>query len=343
MRGPAVDLLARAFKFHAGETAVRTSTVAEHIRAAVTLRTIVSADKRYVPVQPNVVSREVHTRLRPIWNFDTAANGGSPISDEIDALKDIGDLLASADGVYPSGLRCIDVSGDTLLLLGGIPVHALPQAVQNVTTIVGRARLLTPRPSVTPRDLGIPKLPLDDWLGLPFADLEDWSRSRIAQWNREVAFSGEIQNASIYWERRWIPADGFNERPREVLYRQEITVYGHAKYRYAWSMFQPNKELCFRLSRCTEIDRDEARRIQTFLDLKSGGTIIKWQCNPPIISLRVPRPLPALESRLLRLGWHDCLPPGQMPWPRTFHFAQRLLPLLTAGLTQAGYKLQQTK
>jgi len=341
-RGEAVELFSRAFKFHACGTAVRTAAIAEHLRAAVSLRTVLSPSSSYNTVQANVVSRDVHARLKAIWNIGIGEDQESTISEEIEALKELGDFLAGDGGVYPSSFRVVDVSEDTLLLLGGIPVQALPAAMQAVTAIAGRARLLTPKSWATERDLAIPKIGLDEWLGLPFADLEQWARSRIARWNREVAFSGEIENASIYWNKKWILAEEFRENTRELLYRQEIKVYGHSKYRYAWSAFQPEKPLCYRLSRCTEINRDDARRVQTYLDLKSGGTIIKWQRKSPVISLTVPRPLPSPESRLLRLGWHDPLPVGQMPWPRIYHFGQRLLPLLTAGLTRSGYKLQQT-
>jgi hypothetical protein len=328
------------FRFSSTLTAFRIGFVAEHLRAIVALEAQNLLNEDRYPVPTLRIAHQVKARLSSVGLFNS--EDSKTTLEELDHLARLSDLVRF-DGRWLLGpLRQVEVDGACALLVGGGPCHLLSPRLRQDIQIAGRARILELSEKNRSQADGIPMQRFDDWLGLQYRDIRKWRDTFLKSSAKSLSQPFEMENAAFWSNERWLPIDRCNGNTDWLLFRKNVTIFGHRTSAYGLARTKFGSAKSPEILGICEIERNDARRLQGIADAASPAPRrLQYFHDGELVIIRLHHPLPFPESNFLSLGWPISSSDTVRVWPKDFSFASTLLPLLKRILICLGYELIQ--
>jgi len=302
---------------------LRISAVSECLRAVSHLSSApVNGHGAWEPAASVRLTGMVKRRLAPLWP-DLAGDGEDTcpgVMDVLNSLAELGDMVRLEGGRWlvspPHAVR----AGDGLaVLLGGGPMEAFPQAVAASAKAVGRARFVEPAVCEGWADLW----DAEDWIGAPAEGLEAWSARLLAETAARLTDApNDMGDASAYLRSKWVRlADLPADEGGLLLFRARV---GQANSYFVGELVRG------RLRRLSAIRSQDARRLRFHIDAQANRPvrIRATAASQGLVKLRLVRPLPEREARVLLLGWRVPSPEGEHPGATHHVFPAETLPIV---------------
>ncbi|RKE25912.1 hypothetical protein B0G76_7486 [Paraburkholderia sp. BL23I1N1] len=330
----------REFGYSGHEQVTKLGALSEHIRAAVFIESQWNGEGNPAPVATATVTRTVRQRLSPVWpELVKDEQSEDPVLDSLSHLARLGEMMKVDSSHWVSApVRLIAVDDTTSALIAATPLHALPFPLRKVIQITGRARLVdtTGRHSATT----VPVQRLADWMRCAHGDVCVWARAFMQQGEKNMLSVEDLDGVELFLAGRWQPPGGLTKPPHGVqLYRRKVLIHGTPSHEYGLCRLRATGGERADIERALVIDRQDARRLQGALPQASGlPQTIKYQRDADLVTLFLPRPLPAPENAFLSLGW-PCGDHAPEAWPKKYVFSARLIPLLQNAIELLGYRL----
>ena len=322
--------------------ASRIGAIAEHLRAATAVESLIDDTHTIVPVPTVRITSGVRNRLSRIWPDLGLSNekSESVVLDELDRLATLGDVTAvGSKGWVTSPIRLVHIDNSNYLWIGGGSLQILPFHVRSNLQVVGRARILSTQER---SQSAYPVQKLSDWLALPYDDVLAWSKARFKHATLDMAPVAELDNVSVYLRGHWLPISEYKGPTDYLMFRQLSKIYGSATNIYGVGKVRISQGSSPVIEKASIINRDDARRLQ--------GGIGLWQKNQEVflfsrgqktVKFRINHPLPNPEAKILNLGWALDVADSARPWPREYMFSSRLLPFLSQAFSLLGYMVAE--
>jgi hypothetical protein len=328
------------FRFSSTPTAFRIGFIAEHLRAIVALEAQNLLNEDRYPVPTLRITHLVKARLNSLGLLNSE-NFGTPL-EELDHLARISDLVRF-DGRWSLGpVRQVEVDSTCTLLVGGGPCQLLFPRLRQDVQIAGRARILLLSEKNRAQAKGMPVQRLDDWLGLPYKDINKWRDAFLKSSVKSLCQPFEMENAVFWSNGRWVPIDRCTGSADWLLFRKAVTIFGNPTSAYGVARIKLGSDQLPKILGICDIERNDARRLQGILDVASPTPRrLQYFHSHELVIIRLHHPLPFPESNFLSLGWPASSLDTAKPWPKDFSFASALLPLLKRILICLGYELIQ--
>lgn len=328
----AQKVVAKGMKCQLEGEGLRISALSECLRAVTYLSSLESGS--WVPTSSNRITSMVRSRLTSMWP-EYRGGDGELFPGEmgvLDSLNSLGDMVRLKGGKWLiAPPKLIVVKNGVAVLIGGGPLEHLPPALSVSAKIVGKVRV------VDPALCGVwgAKWKLEDWLGAPCQELEEWGRSLLSETLLNLTDAPHLyEGVSIYTPRQWISATELSEDTKDLVLGRSL----EHKF-FSYFLCKLNKG---RVSKLRSITSDEARRFQYYLDLISDRSIVVNVKNVKnLVRFKLNKRLPRREAKLLKLGWQEPTTEKDHPGVTQYVYPEELFPLLVNAFSWLGIKVKQ--
>jgi hypothetical protein len=330
--------LDREFGISVSESVTRHAAIAEHLRAALTLKSLHDAGQHPVPVSTASITIELRRRLASLWPdlADELADDDAVLSG-IEHLSNIGEIVRTDSSQWiPAPHRVVYVDENTRLLLSSTPLQLLTFRLRKSIQVIGRARVVDVGASDSTKSIVIQRP--NEWMQCRYDEIVDWGKTFVAHNATKLSHVEGLEHGEVFVGGRWRKTDSFREVVDGIhLYRRRVYIHGNPTNEYALCKLKGAKSGGVDVKSAVVITKNDARRLQG--TVKSGEgcrRAMKLHCEAGIATLFLLNPLPSPENAFLSLGW-TCPEQSPKDWPKKYYFSERLVPLLKTALGLLGY------
>lgn len=302
---------------------LRIAAVAECLRVASYLCSAPNTDREtWVPATTLSLTSLVRRRLLPLWptlDDEQAAEPG--VKAILESLGKLGDLVRLDGGRWltppPQAIR---TGGPLAVITGGGPAQTFPFSI--TMRGAGRLRMIDVDACAGRIDLWEPQ----EWIGAPLEGLQEWSIQLLTKAKAQLKPAlNELADVSIRTSGNWSALSAC--ATAEGLFLAKCRTGPRFEYFVA----QVSRG---HLRQMTGLRRDEASRLQFYLDAQAGYPMKVqahvWQSH---VRLRLSRHLPREEARALLLGWQLPPPSGGGATATNYVIPREVFPLVRQALT----------
>jgi hypothetical protein len=334
------EIIEADFRFSSTQAAFQIGVAAEHLRAIVALEARDPLNEDRYPVPTVRLTHQLKGRISSLGLFKSDELGTT--LEELEHLAALSDLVRYDGRWFLGPLRRVEIDSATSLLVGGGPCQSFPLRVRSDIQTAGRARILHFSEKNCSQVEKIPVQRFDDWLGLPYRDINKWCDEFLKSSAKSLSQPFEMEHAMFWTNERWVPIERCSNHADLLLFRKSVTIFGNPASAYGLAHIKRGVSQTPGIVGICEIDRNDARRLQGTVGTASAARR-RLQCSRvrELVIIRFPHPLPFPEAKFLSLGWPSISSGTAKVWPKDFLFASKLLPLLERILNGLGYELIQ--
>ena len=303
---------------------LRVSAVSECLRTVSHLCSVPEGgDRDWEPVTSLRLTGLVRHRLSPLWpDLSGDDQEGCPgVMQILNHLANLGDMVRLKGGKWlVAPAHAVSIGDGLAVLLGGGPTEVLPNALS--ARVSGRVRLVD---QFACEDwIGLWEA--DEWIGAPAEGIESWSESLLARASAKLMDAPDnMADATAYIRRVWVRLEDLPLDQRGLLLCKASFsgVTGQMSSYFIGEFFRG------RLRRLSGIKSSDARRLRFYLDAQMGCPVkIVAVASHGMVMLRIRRPLPDREAKVLLLGWQVPNPESKYPHATRHIFPLEILPVL---------------
>jgi len=238
-------------------------------------------------------------------------------SDLISRISNLGDVVDCGHGRWlPGPLRVIEISESApfYLLLGGIPTEIIDVKFREMVMCSGVGRFISGSSGEHTFSKHFSDIEtIDDWLCSIDADLETWTRKTIANLvsNRGGKIDQTVERLEVYLPERTISSNTLTRwyDAEKLEYAPDGPRLARITGQEPWNTPYFLVDLVsglegVRIRNSVNIEKPQADRLRFGFDTLVGAPlpVERFECDQYSV-LRLWRPLPEPEKRLLSLGW----------------------------------------
>lgn len=330
-REESLKIISAAIKCRLSNEGLRISIISECLRSVLYQYSVSDIKDTREAVASLRLTNAVRRKLAPLWpDVLDCSNVIYPGALALlESMAELGDMIRLEGGKWLTApLHAVRVDNEMAILLGGDPAYALPIDMDVKT--IGRVRLVEQRACN-----GIVELwDANEWIGAPLGGHEIWMSNLFLQTcSRLKDAPNNIGDVTVYVKGRWIKLS-------EISYCEKIILLCRLSISTSFSYFLGDF-VDGKLSRMSSLtSSDDARRLRFYQDIQENCSLkIKIKKDNGLIRMKLVRPLPRKESKVLMLGWRESGHKYEPSWIAHYVFPEEVLPIVRCAFEGLGILL----